>query len=179
MNYKCSYESPIGRIILTGSGEKLTGLFFENTGFIDEPETADFIMCDNREIFVQTKEWLNRYFNGEKPNPDEIPLERSKSDFCMTVRRILKEIPYGKTVTYGEIAQIIAKEKGIEKMSARAVGRAVGHNPVLIIVPCHRVIGADGKLTGYSAGTDKKAELLKLENADVKGLYISKKGNDI
>lgn len=119
--------------------------------------------CDDLEIFARTREWLDIYFGGK--NPDFLPLLSPgiRTEFCARVSEIMKEIPYGKTTTYGEIAKRIAKEKGIKRMSAQAVGGAVGLNPVCIIIPCHRVLGAKGKLTGYGGGIKNKIGLLKLE----------------
>ena len=107
--------------------------------------------------------WLEKYFNGENPSIDEIPLKFNGTEFRKRVWKILKETSYGKVVTYRHIAEIIAKTKGLETMSAQAVGGAVGHNPLLIFIPCHRVIGTDGSLTGYAAGLENKRFLLNLE----------------
>ena len=119
--------------------------------------------CDNLEIFARTREWLDIYFSGK--NPDFLPSLSPgiRTEFCARVSEIMKEIPYGRTMTYGEIAKRIAEEKGIKRMSAQAVGGAVGLNPVCIIIPCHRVLGAKGKLMGYGGGIKNKIELLKLE----------------
>ena len=120
---------------------------------------------DDEKILIETKKWLNRYFNGEKPCPNELDLAPIGSKFRKNVWDILCKIPYGKVITYNDIAKEIAKKRKINKMSAQAVGGAVGHNPISIIIPCHRVIGTNGSLTGYAGGLDKKEYLLKLENA--------------
>lgn len=119
--------------------------------------------CEDLEIFEQTREWLDIYFGGK--NPDFLPSLSPgiRTEFCARVSEIMKEIPYGKTITYGEIAKRIAEEKGMKRMSAQAVGGAVGLNPVCIIIPCHRVLGAKGKLTGYGGGIKNKIGLLRLE----------------
>lgn len=163
MEYKSYYQSPIGKIILTSNGEELTGLWFTSTRFTNLREVKEESIQDELRIFKLTKNWLDRYFKGENPNPKEIPIKLVGTDFSHKVWKKIQEIPYGKTITYGEIARRIAKESGIEKMSAQAVGHGVGHNPVSIIVPCHRVVGTNGKLTGYGGGIDKKIALLKIE----------------
>ena len=121
-------------------------------------------MNEELSILVKSKEWLERYFNGENPSIDEIPLNYIGTEFRKTVWKVLKEISYGELVTYKHIAEIIAKGKGLKTMSAQAVGVAVGHNPFLIFIPCHRVIGVDGSLTGYAAGLENKRFLLNLES---------------
>jgi len=163
---KSYYSSPLGEIVLQSDGEVLTGLWFLSSRFIKAEGKVD----NNNKIFVITKNWLDRYFKGKNPNPKEIPYRLEGSEFSKRVWEILKAIPYGKTITYGEIAKKLG-----EKMSAQAVGHAVGHNPLSIIVPCHRVMGANNNLTGYGGGLDKKIGLLKLEGIDVKSLYVPKK----
>ncbi len=165
---KSYYSSPLGEIVLQSDGEVLTGLWFLSSRFIKGEGKVD----DNNKIFVMTKAWLDRYFSGEKQNPREIPYKLNGSEFSLKVWKILETIPYGHTITYGEIAKKLGN-----KMSAQAVGHAVGHNPISIIVPCHRVMGANNNLTGYGGGLDKKIGLLKLEGIDVNDLYIPKKGN--
>lgn len=123
----------------------------------------------------QTKKWLTIYFSGREPDflP---PIHMIGTPFQLSVWKILQKIPYGKTVTYGEIAKEIAAQKGLPRMSAQAVGGAVGHNELSVIVPCHRVVGTNGSLTGYAGGIDKKVKLLTLENADMQHLFIPTKG---
>lgn len=118
------------------------------------------------------KKWLDRYFNGEKPKISEIDLSPKGSEFAKKVWEILCKIPYGEVTTYGEIAKKIAKTMNKDKMSAQAVGGAVGHNPISIIIPCHRVVGSNGSLTGYAGGIDKKISLLKHEGVDMTNLYV-------
>ena len=150
------YESPCGRLRLTSDEEGLTSLLFEPE---QEPIQAQE---QDDEFITQTKQWLDDYFSGN--NPDWIPaLSLHGSDFQLSVWNHLLQIPYGTYTTYGTIAKMIAREKGIEKMSAQAVGGAVGRNPVCIIVPCHRVLGSDRSLTGYSGGIEPKMFLLDLE----------------
>ena len=153
------YDSPLGRIMMAGSGEALTGLWFAGQEHYAETLAAGYT---EKEIPVLsgTKRWLDLYFGGMIPDFTP-PLEMRGSAFRRAVWEILLSISYGRTVTYGEIAGRIAGRNG----AARAVGGAVSHNPVSLIVPCHRVIGADGSLTGYAGGTDRKSCLLRMEQA--------------
>ena len=120
--------------------------------------------------------WLDRYFAGENPQISELPLAPSGSDFRQMVWKILCDIPSGQTTTYGEIAKKIAARTGRSTMSAQAVGGAVGHNPISIIIPCHRVVGTNGSLTGYAGGIDKKIALLELEGVDMTKYFVPTKG---
>ena len=143
-------------MIIASDGEAICGVWFYGQKHFPSPD--DFIKNDDLAIFSDVKEWLDEYFNGLNPRID-FKLKLDGTNFQLKVWKILSEIPYGETVTYGEIAQKISPT-----MSAQAVGGAVGHNPISILIPCHRVLGADGKLTGYAGGIDKKIELLKIEN---------------
>lgn len=151
--------SPLGKIIMESGGERLSGLFFD-----DKRRKEDCCLKEDLPVFEQTRIWLNIYFSGNAPDFTP-PLEICGSDFFVTISRLLLNIPYGNTVTYGEIAKKSALLLGRERMSAQAVGGAVGRNRIAIIVPCHRVIGSDGGLTGYAAGLDKKIKLLEIEGA--------------
>lgn len=160
MRYTDNYVSPMGNIVLAGDGTALTGLWFEGqkwfgAGLTDGAERAEL------PVFGQTKKWLDIYFGGGEPAFMPAVALRG-SEFQIAVWNVLSAIPYGKTVTYGEIARNLTAVTG-RKTSARAVGSAVGRNPVSIIVPCHRVLGADGSLTGYAGGVERKRELLRLE----------------
>ena len=161
MNNIFHYTSPLGGMTLSSDGEALTGLWFDEQKFYPH----DLIEKSNESelpVFTQTCKWLDTYFNGKEPGfTPQISLHTTP--FRKTVYDILLTIPYGQTMTYGEIARILAEQQGTEHMSAQAVGGAVGHNPIELIVPCHRVIGVDGSLTGYAGGLDKKKALLKLE----------------
>ena len=126
-------------------------------------------------VFETAKRWLDIYFSGKEPD-FQVPLHFTGTDFQNEVWEILYSIPYGNTMTYGEIAKKIAEKRGLKRMSAQAVGGAVGHNEISIIVPCHRVVGSNGSLTGYAGGIEKKAELLKLEKVDMAGFFVPKKG---
>lgn len=177
MGYKSIYKSPVGTIILTSDGIYLTGLWFNTSRFLNLREFKDEQVNDELEVFNITKIWLDRYFAGERPDLNAVPIKLIGSEFSMMVWDILKTIPYGKTMTYGDIASLIAKRKGIKRMSAQAVGYAVGHNPISIIIPCHRVIGNNGNLTGYGSGLDVKIRLLEHEKVDISSLYKPKSGN--
>ena len=161
--YYCTYESKIGLLYLISDGKSLIGCYLEGQKYF--PNNIDnYLLSEELNILVKSKAWLEKYFNGENPSIDEIPLNFNGTEFRNTVWEVLKEIPYGEVVTYRHIAEIIAKTKGLETMSAQAVGGAVGHNPLLIFIPCHRVIGVDGSLTGYAAGLENKRFLLNLES---------------
>lgn len=149
--YVQKYNSPLGKIILQSDGENLTGLYFEGQKSFGGTEK-------NLPIFEQTKNWLEIYFSGNAPNFTP-PLKISATEFRKSVYKILQEINFGETKTYGEIAKIL-------DTSARAVGNAVAHNPILIIIPCHRILGANKNLTGYAGGLDKKLKLLQLEKGE-------------
>lgn len=166
MQYISHYHSPIGNILLAADHVGITGLWFEDQKYYAYNLESE---CEEKELsfFEQTKCWLDIYFSGKKPDFMP-PLHLIGTPYRLEVWEILKQIPYGKTTTYGEIAKQIAGTKGISRMSAQAVGGAVGHNPISIIVPCHRVVGTNGSLTGYAGGIDKKIELLSLENINIR-----------
>jgi len=163
MLYKTEYKSPVGKLTLASRGRSLNGLWIEGQKYFESTIDSESIIENKLPVFEKTKEWLDRYFAGQKPEISELSLAPEGSEFRQTVWKILCQIPYGKVITYGEIAHQIAHAKGISKMSARAVGGAVGHNPISIIIPCHRVIGHNGKLTGYAGGISIKQRLLELE----------------
>ncbi len=159
MDKLCFYYSPLGKIILTSNGQAITGLWFEN----ERPDLT--AACGKGSaVFDNTKRWLDIYFMGKEPDFTP-PIFFDSTPFRNAVWNILLDIPYGHTVTYGQIAAKIAKRRGLLRMSAQAVGGAVGKNPISIIVPCHRVIGSDGSLVGYAGGLDKKSALLELEKS--------------
>ena len=161
--YYCTYESKIGLLYLISDGNSLIGCYLEGQKYFPN-NINNHYLNEELSILVKSKDWLEKYFNGENPSIDEIPLNYTGTEFRKTVWEVLKEISYGKLVTYKHIAEKIAKAKGIKTMSAQAVGGAVGHNPLLIFIPCHRVIGVDGSLTGYAAGLENKRFLLNLES---------------
>lgn len=166
MKYTYHYDSPLGGITMASDGESLSGLWFDGQKYFgaglaaDEEEQTE--SGEILPVFEETKKWLDIYFDGKEP--DFTPrLHLQGSPFRMEVWEILLKIPYGKTTTYKEIAERVAAQRGIPSMSAQAVGGAVGHNPISIIVPCHRILGTDGSLTGYAGGVEKKKSLLALE----------------
>ena len=154
---------------MSSDGNALTGLWFERQKYFGADFPKEKIVYEQKAlpIFGETIRWLDLYFSGKEP--DFLPeLSLNGTEFRKEVWKLLLEIPYGETVTYGEIAGKIAKKKGLLTMSAQAVGGAVGHNPISILVPCHRVVGSDGSLTGYAGGLDKKLALLTLEQKNHK-----------
>ena len=154
-------QTPLGEIRLRSDGKSLTGLWF--VGQVnDAKNNRDIEMKDDLPIFGQVETWLESYFFG-KQTPITFPLQPKGTIFQERVWKILQEIPYGETMTYGEIAQRIAKEKGVATYSAQAVGQAVGKNPISILIPCHRVLGKNGALTGYAGGVHRKEQLLRIE----------------
>ena len=186
MQYTSHYQSPLGGILLAADDKGLTGLWFEGQKYFAHGlgrERERKALCERssfheeKEIPVlkETKRWLDLYFSGKEPD-FTVPIHLIGTDFQKEVWRILCQIPYGKTMTYGEIAVRLAARKGLAHMSAQAVGGAVGHNEISILVPFHRVVGVDGSLTGYAGGMDKKVKLLTLEKVDMQSLYVPKKG---
>ena len=161
MDYTHHYTSPLGGITMAGDGTALTGLWFDGQKYYAETLSREREE-KNLPVFEMTDRWLDLYFGGKQPDFTP-PLIMRTSAFRRAVWEILLTIPYGQTMTYGEIALILAEKRGLPRMSAQAVGGAVGHNAISLIIPCHRVVGANGSLTGYAGGLDKKEALLKLE----------------
>lgn len=168
------YHSPLGELVMSSNGSALTGLGLASQQAAGAAIAGSRPQEKSLPIFQETARWLDSYFRGRAPSFTP-KLKLSGSDFQNRVCEIMLTIPFGETVTYGEIAAQIARERGISRMSAQAVGGAVGANPILIIVPCHRVIGAGGNLTGYGAGMERKIQLLKLEKVDMAPLHLPKK----
>ena len=174
MDHIHHYESPLGGITLASDGTHLTGLWFDGQKhFPDAPDARH----EERSlsVFGEADHWLDVYFSGREPDFTP-PLRMKTTAFRKAVWEILLTIPYGQTMTYGEIAGRIAKRMGIPRMSAQAVGGAVGHNAISLIIPCHRVVGSDGSLTGYAGGIGKKVKLLQLEKADMTRLFVPRGG---
>lgn len=171
MDYVHRYESPLGWITLASDGTALVGLWFEEK----QRFFAASVSQDREEkplpVFDQAVRWLDLYFSGRDPGFTPQIMFRT-TEFRREVGTIMLAIPYGRTMTYGTIAQIVARRRGVPRISAQAVGGAVGHNPVSLIVPCHRVIGAGGALVGYGGGLDRKTALLTLEHADLSGDFV-------
>ena len=165
MIYTYKYKSPLGRILLAADEVGITGLWFEGQKYFANT-LPDKHIPQETEILAEAKKWLDVYFSGQEPKFTP-PLHPDGTVFRHAVWEILLQIPYGETITYGEIARRLANAKNVAHMSAQAVGGAVGHNEVSIIIPCHRVVGTNGSLTGYAGGNDKKIALLKLEHTDL------------
>ncbi|MCH5197793.1 MAG: methylated-DNA--[protein]-cysteine S-methyltransferase [Oscillospiraceae bacterium] len=176
MVYTSRYDSPMGTLLLAERNGKLIGVWMEGQKYFCSSLHEQMQDFDNSPTLRQAKQWLDRYFTGEKPAIRELPLAPVGTNFQKEVWKILCEIPYGETTTYGEISKKLAVLRGLERMSAQAVGGAVGHNPVSIIVPCHRVVGSSGSLTGYAGGLQKKIWLLTHEGVDTKRLFVPKNG---
>jgi methylated-DNA-[protein]-cysteine S-methyltransferase len=177
MYYSTTYSSPIGLITLAcDENESLVGLWTEGQKYHGGTIHKAMAVNDSLPIFDTAKKWLDRYFAGEKPCISELPSAPVGSEFRRAVWEILCEIPYGEVITYGDIARKMAVKTGRKSMSAQAVGGAVGHNPVSVIIPCHRVVGSNGSLTGFAGGIKMKVKLLELEGVDMSRLFIPKKG---
>lgn len=174
MTFTQHYDSPLGGILLAADEVGMRGLWFDGQKYFARDLPAERIE-QNTPALAEAKRWLDIYFTGNEPDflP---PLHPVGSDFRQEVWDILLQIPYGQTTTYGEIAQQLAEKHGLPRMSAQAVGGAVGHNEISVIIPCHRVVGTNGNLTGYAGGIDKKMKLLKLECTDMTGFFVPKKG---
>ena len=174
MTFTQHYDSPLGGILLAADEIGLTGLWFDGQKYFARGLSSE---QEKRElpVLLEAKRWLDIYFTGKEPDflP---PLHPNGSAFRRSVWEILLQIPYGRTTTYGEIARLLSEKRGLTRMSAQAVGGAVGHNEISIIIPCHRVVGTNGSLTGYAGGVDKKVKLLELEHADMTGFFVPKKG---
>ncbi len=176
MKYMTTYRSPLGTITLAARGENLTGLWLDGQKYHGAGIAEDAATKDDAPVFIAAKKWLDSYFSGEKPDASALLLCPEGSLFRQEVWRILLEIPYGQVVTYGDIAKKMAARMNRTSMSSQAVGGAVGHNPISIIIPCHRVVGAGGSLTGYAGGIGAKIKLLELEGVDMSGMFTPKKG---
>ncbi len=159
------FPSPVGRLTAASDGESINGLWIEGQKYFEASLGSKWERGD-APVFDRLERWLERYFSGKKPGAYELPVAPVGSEFRRAVWKCLMDIPYGETVTYGEIAARVGGSLG-RGTSARAVGGAVGHNPISIIIPCHRVIGADGSLTGYAGGLDVKKWLLKHEGVNI------------
>ena len=176
MYYSALYLSPVGTITLACDNDNLVGLWLAGQKYHGDTIPEAMIENSDMPVFNAAKEWLNRYFAGEKPAISQLPLAPIGGEFRQGVWEILCEIPYGKVINYGDIAKRMAVKMNKKTMSSQAVGGAVGHNPISIIIPCHRVVGANGSLTGYAGGVDTKVKLLELEGVDMSRLFVPAKG---
>ena len=174
MMYTLHYDSPLGGILLAADEIGLTGLWFDGEKYfadgLDPEHTAQETL-----ILREAKRWLDVYFSRQEPNFTP-PLHPICSPCRQEVWELLLQIPYGQTTTYGALAKQLAEKHGLPRMSAQAVGGAVGHNEISIIIPCHRVVGTNGSLTGYAGGIDKKVKLLTLEKVDMEHFFVPTKG---
>ncbi len=170
ISYTFDYHSPLGPIIMASDGTRLTGVWFEGQRYFGSTLQTEVIPL-MIPIFAETITWLDCYFKGGQPDflP---PVQPEGSPFRRLVWQTLQQIPYGETISYGELATEIARQRGISHESARAVGGAVGHNPISLLIPCHRVVGKDGSLTGYAGGLSRKIALLTLEGTDTSRLRL-------
>ncbi len=174
MIYTQTYHSPLGNILLAADETGLIGLWLEGQKYFGGHLPAERLEQETP-ILTEVRRWLDIYFTGAEPDFTP-PLHPIGSEFRQAVWQLLLQIPYGQTTTYGELARQMAAKMGRETMSAQAVGGAVGHNEISIIIPCHRVVGTGGSLTGYAGGLDKKIRLLELEKADMSRFFRPKKG---
>ena len=176
MYYSTEYESPVGTLTLASDGSAICGLWLEGQKYHGGTIPEAMVPDEDAAAFDAMRTWLDDYFAGRKPPIGNVPLAPIGSEFQRLVWQLLTEIPYGETTTYGRLAQQVKERRGGKGTAALAVGGAVGHNPISIIIPCHRVVGADGSLTGYAGGLDKKIALLELEKTDTERFFRPKKG---
>jgi len=175
MFYATWHPSPLGPLLLASDATSLVGLWIEGQKYFGGMVKDNFSEKNNVPVLIRAKKWLDAYFDGKKPAISSLSLAPAGGEFRQGVWEILCAIPYGELTTYGEIARKMAARMNRTSMSSQAVGGAVGHNPISIIIPCHRVIGSNGSLTGYAGGIDKKIQLLKLEGSagSIVGVYSS------
>ena len=167
MFYVTKYNSPLGSLTLACMEDTLVNVCFDDNDSFFKRRIFNTVEIDEVSIFRKTKKWIDSYFRGENPSIANLDLNMEGSEFRLKVWELLKEIPYGKVITYGDLAKKLSPN-----MSSQAVGGAVGHNPISIIVPCHRVVGFDGRLTGYAGGLENKVKLLELEGVKIKDLKV-------
>jgi len=160
------YNAPVGRLLLAAQEDALTGLWMEGQKYYPHDLARTGMQDDTHTTLLRAKDWLARYFAGEQPDISDLKMAPAGTEFQKQVWRILCRIPYGQVITYGAIAKELAAKKGLASMSAQAIGGAVGRNPISILIPCHRVVGADGSLTGYAGGMERKQYLLTLESKE-------------
>lgn len=173
-----TYDSPVGKLHLAADAG-LCGLWLEGQKYFAAGLKGSETENPDSPVLRLASDWLDAYFAGQKPAISELPLTPQGSAFRQRIWKLLCEIPYGEVTTYGELAKRLAAMQGKGSMSAQAVGGAVGHNPISVIIPCHRVVGADGSLTGYAGGISRKLWLLRHEGADTEKLYLPRKGTAI
>lgn len=170
MLYKSDYLSPLGKLDILCDEKTVKGIWFENQSYHGSQYDLSVINSGSNQVTKWVKKWLEQYFAGKNPEVDQSFLAPEVTEFRKKVLEILEGVPYGQTITYKEIADKIFNRENGKKSSARAVGGAVGHNPITILIPCHRVVGTDGSLTGYAGGMNRKIALLALEGVERKKL---------
>ncbi len=176
MYYSTYYESPIGDITLASDEENIVGLWIKEQKHFGDTVQGQLTESGDLAVLRAGKRWLDDYFASRRPSISRLPLKPIGGEFRQVVWKILAEIPYGEVTTYGKIAKEVARRTGKTKMCSQAIGGAVGHNPISIIIPCHRVVGSNGSLTGYAGGVDRKMKLLEHEGVDLSGMFVPKKG---
>lgn len=176
MYYSTNYSTPLGLVMLASDGDNIIGLWIEGQKYHGDTVAGEMTEKDDLPVFAAAKDWLDKYFAGKKPAISDLPLAPAGGAFRKDVWDILCTIPYGEYTTYSAIAKTMAVKMNRASMSSQAVGGAVGHNPISIIIPCHRVVGANGSLTGYAGGLDKKIQLLEHEGADMSRLFVPARG---
>lgn len=164
MYYAAQYDSPVGTLTLCSHEDRLAGVWLEGQKYFGASISGEMVPDGNVPVLFRTREWLDRYFAGKAPSPAELPLSPAGTPFRQAVWRLLLEIPYGQVITYGQLSRRTAAALGRPSMAAQAVGNAAGHNPISIIIPCHRLVGTDGSLTGYAGGLERKQWLLRHES---------------
>lgn len=174
MFFYTEYSSPVGILTIVGDKENIVGVWMEDQRYYTDTLTKVPALNKDTSILKNATDWLDRYFAGKKPSPYELPLAPAGNEFRQAVWKRLCEIPYGEVTSYKTVAEKVAADLGKERMAAQAVGGAVGHNPISIIIPCHRVVGSNGSLTGYGGGMDRKIQLLKFEGIDMSKLFLPK-----
>lgn len=174
--YQAEYDSPVGRLTLASDGTAVCGLWLEGQKYHGATIPAALESNPDAQPFDALRSWLDAYFSGDRPRIADVPLAPLGSEFQRLVWRLLTKIPYGEVTTYGALADQVARERGGRRTAPLAIGGAVGHNPVSILIPCHRVVGADGSLTGYAGGLARKTWLLEHEGVDMAALYVPKRG---
>ena len=177
MHYLSHYESPLGAMTMASDGEHLTGLWFDGQKYDRSTIDGNAELKPHLPVFTQAAQWLDSYFGGTDPGFTP-PISVKGSDFKKMVSSIMLSIPFGATSTYARIAAEVARRTGRKQMSAQAVGGAVGHNPITLIVPCHRVLASDGSLRGYAGGVDRKERLLEMEGVNMSGLSTPPAADD-
>lgn len=174
MRSYAEYDSPVGRLTIASDGTAVCGLWFENSRHMDAALLESAERSGDDPVLAHLRDWLDAYFAKKRPSINELPLAPVGSDFQQEVWRALRQIPYGETVSYGELSEQVAAVRGTS--SPRCVGGAVGRNPISIVVPCHRVVGANGSLTGFGGGIAVKVKLLEHEGVDMSHFFVPAKG---